>query len=325
MNGHMVRAMKRVEIIGRTKEILQKVGFYVSSTSLLSGMSFDIIARRDKTLLVIKILSNIDSLDKEIAEKLGTLAKLLDGSPLVVGYRSTASVLEAGVQYKRYNIAIITLETLYDFFVEGTPPMMEAGKGGYYVSIDGKQLERVRLQKKISLSVLANTTGVSKRTIQQYEKGMRTTIDIALRLEELTGEELIEEQNILKQKYEKAEEFDESSISLEGLSSLEKEIIGFLVEIGCKVLPLRHCKVNAITKGKKDLIITGMNDHPQKLKEKARAISTLSKITEKPSVFFLEKEMKRRNVEGIPLIHKRELKRISDPEQIIEIIIERSE
>jgi len=321
----MVRAMKRAEIIGRTKKILQKVGFYVSSTSLLSGVSFDIIARRDNALLVIKALSNIDSLDKEIAEKLGLLARLLDGSPLVIGHRSTAGVLEAGIQYKRYNIPIITVETLYDFFVEATPPLIEAGKGGYYVTLNGRHLEQVRLKKKISLSILASAAGVSKRTIQQYEKGMRTTIDIAIKLEELTGEELIREQDILQQKYETAEEIEGGTISLEGLSSLEKEIISFLMEIGCQVVPLRHCKVNALTKGKRDLIITGMDQHPQKMKEKAQAIATLSKITEKPSVFFLEQEIRRQSIEGIPLIHKKELKRLSDPEQIIEIIIERSE
>ena len=228
--------------------------------------------------------------------------------------------------YKRYELPIISSETLFDYFVEDTAPMVEAGKGGYYVSINGRALEQVRLEKKISLSFLASEAGVSKRTIQQYEKGMRTTIDIAIKLEELTGEELVQEQTILKRRYDDVEDSnEEGEISLKGLSSLEQEVIGFLLDIGCKVHPLMHGKVSALTREKKNLIITGMSQQPQRLKAKAQAISVLSKITERPSVFFLERDIRRTSLNGIPVIHKKELKRISDPDQIIEIIIERSE
>jgi len=315
--------MKRIDLARSVEHILRSSGFYVSDSNMVSGISFDLIARRDDILLVIKIFSNIDSLDKKTAEELKVIAKLLDASPLVVGEKSTSKPLESGVMYRRYDIPIISVGTLYDFFIEGVGPLIEAGKGGYYVTIDGEKLKRARLVKRISLRIIADLAGVSKRSILAYEKGgMRTTVDIAINLEELTGEELIKEQDILKKRYAQAEE---GPISLEGLSPLEKEIIAFLLDIGCKVIPLRHSQLNALTKEESHTILTGMSEEGHKLKEKAKIISTIAKITEKPSVFFLEKEINRKSMEGIPIIHKKELKRISDPSQIIEIIIERSE
>ncbi len=316
--------MKRLELVEAAEQLLRRAGFHVSSSSLITGVSFDIIARRDNTLLTIKVLANVDSLDKQIAHELKLLASLLDASPLVVGFRSTAGALEQGVMYKRYDIPIVSLNTLCDFFLENVPPMVEAGKGGYYVTLDGRHLEKVRLEKRISLSILANSTGVSKRTIQQYEKGMRTTIEIALKLEEITGEELIQEQDLLNQRYETAADLGAGPISTEGLSSLEREIIDVLLEIGCKVVPLHHCQMNALTKEKKNLIITGVDEGPAHLKERAKAFASLARITEHPSVFFLERDIRKKSLEGIPIIHKRELKRIGGSEEIIEIIIERS-
>lgn len=74
-------AVKREELLARIRETLAKCGFFVSDPHNIRSISFDVIARRDKQLLIIKALSNIDSLSGDDAEELRILAGLWKESP----------------------------------------------------------------------------------------------------------------------------------------------------------------------------------------------------------------------------------------------------
>jgi predicted transcriptional regulator len=72
------------------------------------------------------------------------------------------------------------------------------------------------------------------------------------------------------------------------------------------------------------LIITGISKQDKRTAAKARIINNLSKITEQYSVIFLEKRLSKENLEGTPIIHKEELKKIDDSDDILTLIFERS-
>lgn len=80
--------MHREELIARVREVLARAGFYVSKPLNMRSISFDIVARRDRTLLIIKILSNVDAFNKENAEEMKTLAEALQASPIMIGERT---------------------------------------------------------------------------------------------------------------------------------------------------------------------------------------------------------------------------------------------
>ena len=77
--------MHRDELIEAVRSILARSGFYVSRPLNMRGISFDIVARLDERLLVIKILSNVDALSKENADEMSTLAEALGAPPLLLG------------------------------------------------------------------------------------------------------------------------------------------------------------------------------------------------------------------------------------------------
>ena len=176
--------MQRDELINGVRGTLEKVGFTVSKPLNMRSISFDIVARRDKTLLLIKILSNVDAFSKDNSEEVKTLAEALGGSPLLVGERSGAGEIEQGIVYSRFNVPILALSTLKDLLLEEVPPFIFAAPGGLYVKLDSDLLKRLREEKSISLGNLAEVAGVSRRTIQMYETGMGAMIDVAIRLEE---------------------------------------------------------------------------------------------------------------------------------------------
>ena len=83
-------AASREELVKNIRETLSKCGFFISDPHNIRSISFDVIARRDKQLLIIKALTNIDSLSSEDAEQLRVLANALGGSPMVIGLHSSA-------------------------------------------------------------------------------------------------------------------------------------------------------------------------------------------------------------------------------------------
>ena len=176
--------MRRDELIGSVRRILARSGFYVSRPLGMKGISFDIVARCDTKLLIIKVLSNVDAFSKESANEMSVLAEALGGSPLLIGERSGAGNIDENIVYSRFGVPIISLITLSDYLLEGVPPFIFAAPGGLYVRLDSDLLRKIREEKNISLGTLAEIAGVSRRTIQMYEAGMGAMIDAAIRLEE---------------------------------------------------------------------------------------------------------------------------------------------
>ena len=75
--------MSRNELINTTRAILAKAGYDVSSALTIRGICFDVVARMDDKVLIIKVLSNIDAFSKENAEEMKILADALGATPLV--------------------------------------------------------------------------------------------------------------------------------------------------------------------------------------------------------------------------------------------------
>jgi len=313
--------MNRINLIQETRNILAKTGFYISDDNVSRLICFDIVARRDNQLIIIKILTNVDSFSKENARELMVLAKLLNGVPLLIGEHSSQKKIEPGIIYFRHNIPLVHISTLTDFFTEGIPPLIFAAPGGFYVNIDGEVLHKTREAKKISLGTLAEVAGVSRKAIQMYENGMSTMIDVAIRLEEFLDIPLVKplEPFTINSKSE------EIRIEITKSTGIENEIFNQLKELGYNVVPTIHCPFDALTKDSKVLIITGVGKPNKKVTEKARALSNLSKITEYYSVMFLEKMLRKSNLEGTPIIHTAELKKIADSKDIITLISERGD
>src|SRR3989441_8877105 len=149
------------------------------------------VARRDDTLLIVKVFQNVDALSKETAQELKAIARTLDGSPLVVGERSGTGALEDGVIYSRFGVPILCRSTLLEFLEEGVPPFLFSAPGGLYVRLDAAALRRMREERQVSLGTLADIAGVTRRTIQMYLEGMSATMEVAMRLEEFLNESLV--------------------------------------------------------------------------------------------------------------------------------------
>ena len=312
-------AVRREELLTRLRETLAKTGFFISDPHNIRSISFDIIARRDKELLIIKALSNIDSLSSDDAEVLRILATTLGGSPMVIGLHSSSAKLDHGILYSRFGIPIISEATFHEHILEGVPPFVYAAPGGLYVRLDGELLRKIREDRNISLGMLAEIAGVSRKAIQMYESGMGAMVEIAAKLEEFLNEPIVVPLDPFSYTLEVAKTlrtFDE-------FKGLNRDVFEMLKEIGYSVTPTIRCPFDALASEQDVLLLTGVEDDVKMMARKARVVGNISRVTEKKSVIFVQHETSTESIEGTPLITKDELRRADDADDVLELILKR--
>jgi len=314
--------MNRNELLEEVRQTLIKTGFYVSELCSIHPVGFDLVARRDNSLLIIKVLTNIDAIEEKLANELRTLSILLKGCPIIIGERSSLGKLEQSVVYDRFKIQSINIDTLKDHLIEGIPLEVYAAPGGLYVNLDEDKIKKLRQEQNISLGSFAREIKVSRRTVQMYEDGMNSSIEVALRIENLLGENITLPIEILKQKIYKKQVAPIQSES-EGFKRFQKEIFSTLKNIGYKVIPMERAPFQAVSQEKRKILLTCVDKYDKKLLKKAQVVNSISKITEKHAVIIPDKDITKTNIEGTPLILKRELKKVCSPEEILELILER--
>lgn len=319
------------DLIARVLEILKEGGFIVSRRC--EARSFDLAARRIELTLLTKIMRNIDGMSEEIAKSIKRAAFCLLASPIVVGERTGTSFLEDDVVYHRYGIPALNTRTLYDYFVEEVHPYVYSATGGLYVSIDGEAMKLAREKKELSLGDIASELGVSRRSVSKYEEGrMSTTIELALKLEEILDTKLIEPLEVLNTEFKPPSSDILKAGVEEATSSLEKDILSMMEEIGFEILTTAYAPFSAVSfseppskarsEGMK--ILTGISRYTDRMVKRARIVSSLSQVTRTKSVFVVNGNIKQVQIDNTVLFGKEELKRIRDPEEFTCVMEERA-
>lgn len=315
--------MDRTQLISDLREFLGTSGFSVSDPYSIRLPGFDVVARRDDTLLIIKVLTNIDALSEEVGNELRALAYLLKATPLLIGEKNAMNILEDDVVYFRFGIQTVTMSTLKNHILEQLPVRAYAAPGGLYVNLDQEKIRRLRKEKNISLGSFAHHVRVSRRTVQMYEDGMSARIDIADRIEDMFQQSVTMPIDLLKPLVIQTKQLPSYQKQKSNKKELEQEVFSFLERIGYNIIPMDCCPFEALSKDKEKILLTCVQQYNKKLAEKAQFISSISKIIEKHAVVFTDKDTIKKNLQGTPVIGRKELKRIHDPEDVFTLILER--
>ncbi len=327
--------MLRGDLIEQVRAVLARAGFTVSERCDLRPVSFDLVARRDKDLVMVKVLGNVDALSEAIAQEIKVLCKFLDARPILVGLRAGAGALEDGVVYNRHDIPIMTPPTIERFVLHGEAPMVFAAPGGFYVHLDAAALRKAREAAQVSLGVMAQVAGVSRRAIQMYEDGMSASIDAAMRLEEALQSELI-------RPVDPFTAFDPSRFTApqprraQDEDPMQAAVRRMLEALGYQVRPTNRSPFNALSTqpgpdGKRapspsadptGTLLTSMGAESPQLKRRARIVTSVSRVTGRPGFFIIERTT-RTSIEGMPVVTREELRRLDDPAAVLDLILER--
>jgi len=314
--------MDRMQLLSKVKRILEKSGFELSELCSFKNVGFDLIARRGRELLIVKVLVNVDAFSDSVANDLKALASLLRASLLLIGEREGSKPLENDVIYFRNGVQTVNVKTLENYLLENVPPQVYAAPGGFYVNLDGEKIRKYREKKKLSRGDLARMLHVSRKTIRLYEEGMSARVEVAALLGEILHPSVISSFDLLKPvaPFKGHRKISETR----WLYTFQKEILSLIERLGYKVIPIHRCPFEAISKESKNILLTVAQKYSVSLREKARMVRSIAEIAEKHAVIFIDKCVDgKRNIEGMPMIEKRELRQMKDPSEVMELVIER--
>jgi putative transcriptional regulator len=347
MPGSRDRSVRKVQ------ELLERAGFYVTDAHSVRPTSFDLMARRDSKLVILKILKNIDALDGTEAERLRDLSVLFGAQLIVVGQTSGATDLESGVLYYRYGVPIVTVESLEEYLLEGVPPFLFSGPGGIFVRIDGLRLRSLREAQNLSLGALASAAGVSRRTIQLYEGGAGAEMEIVKRLEQFLQETIANPIDLLTRESlffrKPREETAEPAARIPGGhlpragemaretehgsrppprtgDALRDTVFRHLDGMGWEVTVTIRCPFDAFTRaderGEPEILLAGVGNL-RSAQHRAEVLHGLARVAEGHALFVVGERSARTDIDGMPVVSSQELRRHRNRQELLELIEER--
>ncbi|MGA7861518.1 MAG: helix-turn-helix domain-containing protein [Thermoplasmata archaeon] len=333
--------------VSAIQAVLEKAGFYVTDTHSVRPTSFDLMARRDSMLVILKILKNIDALDSPEADRLRELSKLFGAEVLVIGQSSGATELEPGVVYYRYGVPIITEASLEEYLLEGVPPFLFSSPGGIFVRVDGVRLRELREASNLSLGALASVAGVSRRTIQLYEGGAGAEVDVIERLERFLKHPIAEAIDLLSALQgvaprKLATDASSGSSPMDGEAPkhgapeakasrrpartgdpLRDGVFRQLDGMGWEVHVTVRCPFDAFTRGtpggEKEFLLTGVGTL-RSAQHRAEVLLGLARVAEGHAVFVVGDSVKHTTIDGVPVVTTEELRRTRARDEFFELV-----
>lgn len=323
-------SMHRDQVLLEITELLVSHGFEIFN--IYDRSCFDMMARRELILLLLKVLINVDGFSSQQAQEIKRLARTFLASPLIVGFKSKTEPLEEDVVYERHGIPVVAPETLRNMVVDEVYPEVLAGRGGYYVNINGEILKEVRERENLSLKDLADIAHVSRETIYKYEHGMvRAYPETAMLLENILNIKITLDIDLFKTPEPesdmlKSDQASETEDNPQDISPEPKE----LIKLGFGVLPTYRTPFDAISqansrKEKENILLTNLekNRNSQALKKMALNVKDLSDITKKEAVFIMESKRVVECIEGIPAVNTDEICEMENCREFIQLLKER--
>ncbi len=315
-----VTILKQFDLQKDLRTILDRSGFITSQLSDQVRSSFELISRRDDLLVLTKIVTMYEELNRNQAIEMLSLARVLRGSPVMILPSTSAQKIQDGALYVRYGVPMMTFNTLFDYIIEEIPPMIYRGSNGFFVTLDGPLLRTRRNALGISLGALAEAVGVSRRAVQMYESGMGADMDIALRIEHVLRIPLILPLN----PFSTNEDLQTIRDGMDTLEGMKKEVLEHLGSIGMEVFPTQRCPFDALAREEKELILTSVGGGQRGLQHRAENLSRISKVTGGDPVMIVSDQIKKRKIGDTPVLKISEIKNTDNVESLIQLIRERS-
>jgi len=241
---------------------------------------FDIAARRE-SIMLLKVLSNVDSFQEEQANNLKTLSNDLDAKPMLIGVHTRREALSDNIVYGRFDIPTINPRTLENI-LHGALPSIYRFRGGMFVEIDSAGLKKAREEAGFSQSQLAEKVGITKKSVYEHEsRKLKIVYKNAVRIEKILKTSLVLP---LELKMPYATKISPRS-SFEGKISQNFRKMGFATDF------VYQSPFNMIAKEKSFMLISDVDEKKNRIQKNIPYISDFSNVTKKSAVVITNEEI----------------------------------
>jgi putative transcriptional regulator len=305
------------ESLRAAESALREAGFVVSEPCRSRPSCFDLAARRDESLIFMKVQPDIGSLSANDSTELKAISESFSAPCLLIGEEAREKPLQDDTVYTRHGILAVTSRTFENFVLHRIRPLIQANPGGYYVEIDGEALKRRRQKLGLSAGEVAEMVSTSRRTIYGYERGMaKASVTAAYNLIWALGIPVAKSMNIL----EKPENQRKSCVLTTARLMLARN------KIFSKLL--RRCRyhVTAVKRAPFDFVISApeermriiggiANKKETELDRRVNEIISVSRVTQARPILITEDQQ--RPEKDILYISSEDVSRIKNPKDLI--------
>jgi putative transcriptional regulator len=311
--------MNQTEVLRLTEDTLREAGFNISTRCVSRPSCFDFVARKGKSTAFFKIPPNLSNTCRREADELRAIAGFFGGAALFICDKAKDKPLEDDTVYSRYGVFAISPGTLEDIVTRGFLPLVLAGPGGYYVRLDGAAIRRHRLKLGLSMGKLAESLGVSRRTLYGYERSMaKASVSAAYKLEWFLGVPVVEPIDVFKP-VRRTRRFLTAARQALIRNRLLHGVLRWLRRCRFDVFPARKAPFDFVAECSetKLCLIGGVAcSSDRNLDARTKEILSVSQIVNARSLFVTDGRQIPDN--DIPLVHQKELAKIKNPKDLIE-------
>ena len=299
------------------EDVLKEAGFNVSEKCCSRPSCFDFAARKNGTLILVKVQLDIDNLSLGDSLELKAISECVSAASLLVGERAREKPLEDDTVYSRYEVSTVTPKTFESTIISKTYPLIHAGPGGYYVEIHSEAIKRRRQELGLSVGEMAEMVGISRRTLYGYERGMaKASVTAAYNLIYTLGFPVAKPINLFERSRKQRKCFLAAAKSAIAKSKLVQKIFR----------KFTRCHITTVKKAPFDFVITvpeekmriigGVaNNKEQELNKRVDEILSVSRVVRAHPILITEE--RKPSKKDILCICKEELSKIKSPEDLI--------
>ena len=274
---------------------LLKEGFTIKS---LTRSAFDILARKEAAILLIKILKDANAVSEVYAKEMHRIAAYVAGSPLIISEKA-GDKLQDNIVYARFGVYTLNFNSFKNC-VENKFPFVERDHSGIKAHLIGDKLKEMRERNGISLNEIARKVGVSKRMIQKYEEGKsEISVNKALRLYDIFGHSVFGKINVFEH-------------SRELVHSCKGDVSKKYSELGFDSLEAHKVPFDIIARKEKELILTRVGDKPK------AELDSLSKLIDADKLAIYDKKKPK----DIPAMTKKEFMEFEKARELVKFLKE---
>lgn len=282
--------------------LLDKVGIFLLRKGFtlknLTRTCFDMLARRNEQILLIKVLEDANSISRECTQEMAAVSSYIGASPLIIAEKASGK-LEDNIVYSRFDIYTLNFST-FASCIHKKFPFIRRSKAGLTASVSGQRLKERREELGFSLNALSKKVGVTSRMMVKYEnENSEITINKAMKLYDTLGHEVFNEVNVF-------------SHCMQPESRFETEVSKKYVELGFDATETRKTPFDIIAKKDNEIILTEVSDkvNPQ--------MQSLSKLLEADNLVIFQKKKPK----NMPSMTKKEFMDFDKANELVKFLRE---
>ncbi|MCK5322391.1 MAG: hypothetical protein KAJ47_03950 [Candidatus Aenigmarchaeota archaeon] len=303
-------------VIERIVEKLSGKGYEVA---LFSRNCFDIVAKKRGSVLLVKVLLNVDSFHADQGNDLKKMAEVFSASPVIIGIRGRNFVLKEGSVYERFGIPVVHPNT-FEEILDGHVALAYSRKGSNMVKFDCDKLKILRKKDEYSLQQLSDEIGTSKKTLYLAEK-YGTISDVILKtIEDLFRVDLRKNIDIF--------EWDvDVDLKSEVKDSIEKSIMVNTKRVGFTNFTFKNAPANLVLRDPSELVLLDVMKSRISRKH-ADDLKRFGDLMHDPKAFVVETKktiVRKNNIDGVAVITSEEVRKVRSRKEMLDLIDDRED